>query len=403
MKRIAVIAVGLFIGCQSLTAREVTVTFWISGGAEGLLDGGRIAPGWLGLLSQLGDRPEEEIWIDVGGTRHLPELSRMESLRIPDAIVPGESLLRIEGAGFIQSAPHLGTNLGILPQFPEAERGFQSVITTRHPDGGELRILGLLSEQAPLRIPAAKLRPLRVLPVTQTLRDVFTQDPSPGGLTIVVLPERMSGSEASMLFPDAQVLVEQPGGAAQVIEVANGARLRVRPGRHGRSVIRVWARWNTVTKTFSAPKAEVVWVQPADYQKLILPDALIAALRDPVTFHPSAVAEVWWEPEVESMKEPSRRPDAVRAQRIPEDDVWMLAEVPADRWRVWRQVAGERWTTELERMPRSPRVAFPAGVAAGRGDWSCPIRQDILNGTVQMEELEHTLRDGVAVSESPVP
>ena len=399
MNFLAVIAVGLAVSSLPLAAREVTVTFWISGGAEGILDGGRTAPGWLGLISELGKRPDEEAWIDVGGTRHFPQLAEIGGQRVPEVIVPGEALLRLEGASFIQSPPYLATNLGLLPQFPLAERGFQSVIHHRHPDGGSLRILGLVSEQAPLRIPATNLRPLQVLPVQATLRDLFTTQSAKGTLTVVVLPEGFNGSEASKLFPDAQVVVEPAGGKAQVVDVAEGSRIRVRPGRHGRSIIRVWARWNTVSKTFSAPKAEVVWVNPAEYEGLTLPASLIALLRNTIVFSPSQVADVWWNPSQRPMKEPTRRPDAIRAQRLPEDDAWRVAEVPMDRWREWKQVEGARWTTDLQDVPRSPRVAFPAFIAAGRGNWECPIRQDLVNGVVLAEELDHTLRDTVAVEE----
>lgn len=377
------------------TAREVTVSLWISGGAEGLLDGGRVAPGWLGLLSKLGDRPQEEPWVEVGGSRHLETLADIGGVRMPEAVIPGESLLRVKGVQLLEASgiPWVISNAGILPQFPDAVLPVDRAWTWRHPDGGRIRVQGLMSDTAPLRVPADRLRPLQILPSTETARTSYLNQHAPGVLEVLVLPEDADGAEGSRRFPDADIVVEFPTGAAAVVEVGKGKRLRVRPGRFGRSVIRAWAKWDTVTKTFSTPKAEVVWIPECDYTRIEVPAELAEILRSLEPRVPLAEVDVIWEPGLKRVEVPTLRPDSIRAQRVPEDDAWLLVEVPAAQWAEWAKVDGAGWTWIREAKPRTPRVLLPATVAAGRGDWDCPIRQDLLKGRVRGEWLEATTRD----------
>lgn len=389
-----------FVPCS---ARQVTVTLWISGGAEGILDGGRIAPGSLGLLSTLGERSEQEPWIDVGGTRHTPLLDSISSFRGPEAVVPGESLLRVTGQQFLYESPGhwVITNAGILPQFPDTKLPTKHTWEWTHADGGQVRLLSAWSDGLPLTVPADKLRPLQVLPAVETIRTSYLQPSS--ALQVLVMPEGTSGPEWSQMFPDADVVVEPPGGRSQVIEVADGERIRIRPGMHGRSVIRVWARWDTVTKTFAPPKAEVVWVSPCEYNEISLPEELAEQIRTFPEHELPPKTEMIWDPIFRSMKTPSTRPDAVRAQLVPQDEAWFLATVPASRWAEWKHVEGSGWRAVSASQTRSPRVALPAHVVAGRGKVDCPIRKDIHHGSVQGEWLSLTTRDLISRLETTTP
>jgi hypothetical protein len=148
-------------------------------------------------------------------------------------------------------------------------------------------------------------------------------------------------------------------------------------------VIRVGVRWNTVSKTFSSPRAEVVWIAPSDYTRISVPEALMEGIRRLEDGDPFPNVDVMWSPEFERLEVSTLRPDGIRAQRVPEDDAWMLAGVSTTRWREWASVKGAQWTWLREDADSgSLRVALPAWVVAVRGDWSCPIRQDILKGTV---------------------
>lgn len=341
--------------------------------------------------------------MDVGGTRHLSSLQQIRTLRLPEILIPGESLLRVQGVEGLTHAgpPWVVTNAGLLPQFPEAEFPVVPEWTWQYADGGSLRVLSVWSDQLPLRVPADFLRPVRVLPAVETIRARYLAPTD--SLEVLVLPEAGDVQDWSRNFPDADVLIEPAGGAPQVVELSDGERIRVRPGTHGRSVIRVWARWDTVTRSFASPKAEIVWVSPCEYTGLDLPADLAESLRDLTgkTF-PEGV-NVFWEPEWRKQDQPSHRPDAVRAQRMPADERWMVAEVPASRWTVWREVEGERWSRLGTTESRSPRVALPASAVAGRGRWDCPVRQDLLNGTVRGDWLELTTRDLIPRLETTTP
>ena len=388
------IAVLLLLFIPALAhARQVTVSFWVSGGAEGILDGGRVAPGWIGLLSQLGDRPQDEPWIDVGGTRHLDALQEIQSFRLPEAIVPGETLLRIKGFSFLEKFPAkwVVTNVGLLPQFPDQQLPLNPSWEWTHPDGGSLRVLSAWSDQLPLHVPSDRLRPLMVTPAMEGIRSMYIKPHD--ALEVLVIPEGEDGSVWSKTFPDADVVILPPGGAPRVIEVAKGNRIRVRPGMHGRSVIRVWAKWDTVEKTFSSPKAELVWVRQPDYAKIDLSEELSALIRELGSGDVLKDVDVIWMPEVKRMKTETTRPDGIRAQRVPQDDSWMIVQVPSAHWSEWKKVPGARWRWLSDSKPRSPRVALPARVVAGRGVWDCPIRQGILTGDVTGTWLPTTTRD----------
>jgi hypothetical protein len=319
----------------------------------------------------------------------------MEGIRLPEAVVPDESLLRLKGFTFLETSrsPWVISNATILPQFPAVSLPVERDWTWAHPDGGTVRVQGLMSDTAPLRIPADRLRPLQILPSTETARTSYLNQHAHGVLEVLVLPEDADGAEGSRRFPDADIVVEPPTGTAAVVEVGQGRRLRVRPGRFGRSVIRAWAKWDTVTRTFSSPKAEVVWIPACDYTRIEVPADLTESIRKLEPGFPINGVDVMWEPDLETVEVPTLRPDGIRAQRVPEDDAWMRVKVPAGQWREWAAVEGARWTWIGDAGSRSPRVLLPARVAAGRGDWDCPIRQDILKGRVRGKWLEATTRD----------
>jgi len=272
-----------------------------------------------------------------------------------------------------------------LPQFPEWEPPFPASRDWRHPDGLGVRIWGVLSDRAPLRVPPDRLRPLRVDPALERVRRALLEEPADDEtLQVLVLPEDADGSEWSDRVPEVPVLVEHAGGRPAVVPVHGGRQLRVRPGMHGRAVIRVWVSWDTVDQRFGEPKGEVVWVYPPNLERLDVPGEIESRLRGLKTPEVRelreallARAEVAWMPEGSGAVPDNRIPDGRRAELVSRDHVWMRLNANASEVRAWASMAlpGGVWI-EREGAGRGDlEVLVPASVAAGAGGDAMPIRR----------------------------
>ncbi|GEM_PF-1465807 len=272
---------GWVFSAPVVMCRVVTATVWISGGSDGIVYGGEDLPGWLGLMSHIQENGPEDCWLEVGGTRDWTELTNVGKGRLPEAVVPSEFMLQRYGQElFQQEVPWTLSNLNVLPQFPKQDIPVPASREWKHPDGFSIRMMGLLSGKAPLRIPPSQLRPLRVMDPARHLQQSWVRNPpASNACHVVVLPEKTDVKELSHQLPEAMVLVEPVGGRPQVVELEKGARLRVRPGEFGRALIRVDIKWDTVRKTFLNPRAEVVWVREPNLERFELPPSLVERVR----------------------------------------------------------------------------------------------------------------------------
>ncbi len=265
-----------------LYARILPLTLWVSGGCEGILTAGGDAPGWLGVSRHITAQDPKGFWLDVGGTADAALLMEIGGLARPDAVVPSEATLRFQTAGRLAAAPlpYTALNLAMLPQFPSTDVPVPAFREVEQADELGFRFIGLLSDGAPLRVPPVCLRPLQVLPPETALRAHRIAHPTPDRrIPVVVIPEQADGAAWSRRFPGIPVLVEFPSGRPEVIEMSDGAQLRVRPGRHGRAVIRVTLRWDTVRGAFLPPQADIEWVRRPDLEALDLPAEAVQRLR----------------------------------------------------------------------------------------------------------------------------
>lgn len=411
----------VFTGCLFLLAggvvfaRVVRETLWISGGAEGLVMGGRVAPGWVGVSRHIEGRGGGGWWMDLDGTRDWDQLAEVEGLRLPDAVAPSEDLLRLRGHEVLtRPAPWTLLNARPLPQFPEYQVPAPPFREWESSHGFRVRVMALLSETTPLRVPPHALRPLWVFDPESGLRERLASDPAPPDrFTAVALPAGADGSHWSKAFPDVRVLIEPAGARPNVIPLEGGRRLRVRPGLHGRAVIRVDIRWDTVARRFRNPHATVEWVRTPDLEPLDFPEDLVQRLRplpdwqepDPDLIF-GGLADYgnrWLAPdETEPPEEPANAlPDARRVALAPTDTVWTR----------WRLTASERAAlarldlpATLDPLPggTTDAVLIPSRLAAGNGgdeDWM-PLRRFLHGIGVQPDTLPLTSRD-LLISHTP--
>jgi len=395
MKFRACVGVCALLLTLGLYAREVRVTLWISGGMEGLIAGEQANPGFMAVAQQVARTQGSTLWLDVGGTRDWGCLQAIPGLPLPDAVVPTEAAWRLRGPDGLHSTaePLTLANVIPLPQFPEAEVPFPALLDWEQPDGVRVRVIGALSESAGLRIPLPLREPWALLAAREAVRSLVLENPfSPDTLGVLVIPEGEDVREWSNTMPDFPVLVTQPSAPARVISLDDGKRLRVTPGRGGRSVIRVEVFWDTVRREFRDPVGEVVWVQPADIEALELPDCATERLRilsggETV----SAVNRLLTEADAVWARGLSRevtlrgRPDARRAELVPEADAWLSVRLDRSTWRRWREADPAAWRTGAGAGGGATRVLVPARIAAGDGDWYSVIRQDLLSGELAAE------------------
>lgn len=371
---------GLLICLLHLTlgARPVQVTIWISGRSGTLLTAGRAAPGHLGVVAHILREEPEGYWIDHQAGRYSGSLP--ETLA-PHAMIPGMALLYTRGlSDFRDSAlPWTALNAGILPQYPEEALPWSPDITLDHPDGARIHLLGLLPENTPLRVPPPLLRPLKIRSPQEEMKSRLPALRTSGAFLILALPEEGDPADWSRDFPDIPLFIEPASSQPAVIPLDEGRRLRVRPGLHGRAVIRVTLVWDTVRQRFSNPVAEVEWVRPPDLRPLRIPSAMADALRPlPHEPAPGERRQIWIDTLLQRGNAdtalipvlPDRpppyplAPESWRLHFFPEDFVWIPVDVDAEIHRSWRRedFPGHEWTG---RQTGPVRILLPAPLAAG--------------------------------------
>lgn len=368
-------------------ARPVEITLWISGGCNQILTAGREAPGLLGVYEHLRQRDPDGYWIDVGGSLDWPQLP---GLRRPDAVIPGTEFLRVAGPSPLlrEDLPWSLLNAAGLPQYPPVD--VQNLHSSRinHPDGPQLLVHGLLPANTPLLVPPARLRPLRILNPQDSVRESLPAWRAvPSGFSILILPEDDDAAGWSRAFQEIPLLVEPPSGPPAVIPLDQGQRLRVRPAAHGRAVIRVTLVWDTVSREFRPPLAEIEWVQ-APSLRVELPAPARGRLR-PLSRPPEVAAVLRQFPEVvlqrtgatlalvpelasANIPHPSL-PESWKATLVPVNDGWTVLTLPHETARnlARQEVPGHQWAGEV----RSPTLlAVPNRVLAGEGGKFLHIR-----------------------------
>lgn len=394
-----------------LNAREIDIRLWISGGMQGLIIGNRECPGWLSVSRQLALEDPEACWIQLGAP---PLTDQIEGLKIPDAVIPIEADFRLKGLSTLEALPGPLSLLNVtnLPQFPDYRPAFASLQIWRQADGIEVHVFGLLSDQAPLRIPPDRLRPLQVTPALAAIRQYLTEHPLPeNAFPVLVLPEDADPSEWSAWVPEFPLLIQPAGAQAKSIEVRNGSQLRVQPARFGRALVRVQVYWDTVERRFRAPTAEVVWVKPPDLHGLDLPEEILKRLR-PLENRPSPD---WREnlmqygdaallPEEQARQIDSMLPDAQRVSVFPEDHAWLGVPVNKDIWNRWKAAWPGPYMEDLPEGHRGEiKVLLPGHIAAGNGDGHSVIRKDLETLNLQTEWLPFTSRDLILPIEGKLP
>lgn len=390
----------LLLAClcfTALQARPVRVTLWISGGLDGVLTAGRAAPGLLGVAQGFSESGAD-FWLDVGGSTDFTDL---EAPWLPDVFVPNAAFLRQRGVAGLSEAsvPWSLLNVDLLPQYPEYPVPSVGVQGLRHPDGPEISVWGMLTPNAGLRVPPARLRPWRVTDAAASLRDHLPEVRAASGVHVLVLPEDVPIAEWSRQFPDFPVLVEPAGATASVIPLDDGKRIRVRPAVHGRAVVRVTVVWDSVSKSYGNPVGEVVWVRTPDLSGVALPEVLAArlrplhpvpdadALRGEDAFRKALANALLAEGDADVVLLPrwqrrdlllADRPEGWRVAWVPENDGWLRVEVSSELARTWMGDAGAAgdWFGELRRSS-DPRVLLPAHTAAGGGGDTRHVRAGV--------------------------
>ncbi len=397
-------------------ARPVRVTLWISGGASGVLTAGREAPGMLGLLRHWREVEDGGFWLEVGGS---PDYAKLAANGRPDVLVPNAESLRIGGFAMIAQAemPWTFLNAGILPQYPEEKLPGGRSMRLVHSDGPKIHVHGLLDESLPLRVPPQQLRPLQIHDPREALRARLPEIRAEAGVfQALVLPEDAQGGDWSREFPDFPLLIEHPGPMAEVYSLEDGTRLRVRPGRHGRTVVRVDLTWDTVTQRFGPPVAEVVWVRAMGTDGLEVPEAFRSRLR---AMHPAPDPGAWAsDREFEAAFSRAalragagdlalvprlRRkeiaypelPEVWRTAWVEEDDVWVRVRVPAQIARGWRdtEIEGASWWGRIPGGDGEASVLLPGRLAAGDRGETWHLREVLDHPEHDVEILDWTLRD----------
>lgn len=409
-----VFSLFLFTALEPLVARPVQVTLWISGGSHGILAAGRQAPGTLGVAARVGESPTPSFWIDVGGSG---DFAGLPGHFLPDAAVPGGEALRAGGFSLLQgkSIPWTAINVDILPQYPDAEVPVPSTLLLESPEGAHVRVVGLLADDTPLRVPPQLLRPLRILSPEETLREHLPAlRDAPGELLVLVLPEGGDPREWSRMFPDIPLMVEPAAAPAAIVPLDEGRRLRVRPAPHGRAVVRVDLVWDTVARRFAAPDAEIVWVRPASVDLRALPDSFVRRLR-PISAPPDT--ESWPESKVEdhlsralleasssdAVLLPARRrspveiptlPESWRASWVPVDDSWLRVGVDGETARMLfnHPVDGAKWIGRVSGSG-TRNLLLPTEWAAGAGGAARDLRRVLDDPEARVDLMPFSTRD----------
>ncbi|MCC5848790.1 MAG: hypothetical protein JJU29_11930 [Verrucomicrobia bacterium] len=417
----AIFLIWMAWACAWVQARPVRVTLWISGGTSGILTAGREAPGILGLLRHQRETDDRGFWLDVGGS---PTYAALANNGHPDVLVPNAESLRLGGLPLLvePEMPWTFLNTGILPQYPGETVPGERAITLNHSDGPRIQVHALLDAELPLQVPPQQLRPLHIQDPREALRARLPEIRGESGVfQVLVLPEHARGGDWSREFPDFPLVIEHAGPIAEVYSLDDGARLRVRPGRFGRTLVRVDLTWDTVTQSFGPPVGEVVWVSAAGADGLEVPDELRARLRplhqapDPENwrsdrdFESAFSQAVLARADAELVLIPRLRrneivypemPEFWRVAWVEEDDVWVKVRVPAPIARSWRDVelAGASWWGRIPGGEGDVTVVMPGRVAAGSGGETWHLREVLDDPEIETEILEMTLRDLLPLS-----
>ena len=411
MKTIGILLLGILFGLSAL-GREIDVRLWISGGMQGLVMGNRECPGWLSVARQLEQDDPDACWIQLGAPPADLDSLTVDGLKFPDVVVPVEADFRLKGLDALAEPgiPLTLLNVDRLPQFPDYVPPFLSTYIWRQPDGAQIQVYALISGQAPLRIPADRLRPLQIRSPLEEMREELMEHPLPEEVFgVVVLPEDASASDWSKLLPEFPVHILPAGTHSKVIEVRKGKQLRVQPAKFGRSLIRIQLYWDTVRRRFRDPKAEIVWVNAPDLQGVELSGKLMRHVR-PLTELPSdsleeallSHADAALIPEFKDLKIESRLPDAVRVAAVPDDHAWVRVTVPRSLWNTWKERPGFN-AVEHEDRRGDTEVLLTGATVAGSGEWSDLIRQDLLTHEVDREWMTFTSRDLILSYEEATP
>lgn len=358
-------------------SRPVHLTLWVSSGSHHLLTAGREAPGILGVWQHRLRAQDPGIWLEIQSSG---ELAALQLPQPPDILVPGLELLNAtRGPDLPDTAPWTLLNLGILPQYPPDTPLPPPERLWQHPDGPTLRFVGLLPAQTPKEVPPALLRPWHIHdPHARLLAQLPRWRREPERLTVVVLPEGETAADWSRAFPEIPLWIEPAQGAPAVIPLEDG-RLRVRPAAHGRAVIRVSLVWDTVTRRFSPPQAEIEWVQVPDFSAHPLPRDLSARVRllrsapDPAALLSQLQARLREASAADALLLPEVRPqppalpyvpDAWRVQFFPRDDGMQLVHLSPEAARELSRLSlpGYHWVGN-----RTGAASFllPNRIAAG--------------------------------------
>lgn len=367
----------LFLCALTASARSVQLTLWVSGDTGGILPAGREAPGHPGVIAHIQRQAPDGYWIDVGGGM-LPDAPA--SLRNPDVHIPGLELLQTRGQSVFENSPLPWTllNIGVLPQYPEAEVPIPPLRQLRHPDGPEITVLGLLPADTPRRVPPPLLRPLRILPPEVSLQNILAELRASAALPVLALPEGADPSTWSRTFPDIPLFIEPASANPAVIPLDNGRRYRIRPGTHGRAVIRVSLTWDTVQREYTNLFAEVEWVRPPDQNPPDLPPDLTRRLRllpeapTPADLRAAFIqrllergqADMALIPKLSTRPPPyPQSPESWRVHLFPRDVTWMLVHTDAETLRNWirHDLPGHEW---IGPRTAATRILLPAPLAA---------------------------------------
>lgn len=368
----------LLMSGEAAIARPIQMTLWISGGTGDLLTAGREAPGHLGVAAHLQRHDPEGYWIDVGGG----SLSATQVLpRMPEAIVPDLERLQSGGQAVFSESPLPWTllNAGILPQYPEAALPFPRLRSIQHPDGPMITVLGLLPADTPRRVPPSLLRPLRILCPDESLMAILAELRTRPALPVLALPEGADAAEWSRRHPDIPLMIEAASPNPAVTALDNGRRFRVRPGIHGRAVIRVSLTWDTLQQTFTHLHAEVEWVNPPQSLPGDLPPELSRRLRTlpevpdintlrkdyPESLLREAQADLVLMPRLTQRLPPHpQSPESWRVHIFPRDFAWIQVHAEPETLRHWlqRDLPGYEW---IGARRGATRILLPASAAAG--------------------------------------
>ncbi|GEM_PF-4820266 len=380
-----------------LQARPIQVHLWISGGLEDLLYASEKAPGWLAVMAHL--EKEEGFWLDHGG--HPPPAGIPSSLPRPDAAAPHLDVIQASGLKTLQadSYPLTLLNLKALPQFPGTSSALPSEIRLSHPDGPEICIQALLHPQAGRQLLPQALQPWQV---TDPLPMLAKHAPGSGKeFPVLMLAEGASAREASRNFPGFPLMIEAPGATPAIQELDQGKRLRVRPARHGRALIHVELTWDSVTRSYATPEAEIVWLRTPALEELEVPKELFPQLRPCPPPTQQLSQRLQGQSDLILLPKKNRPlprnpglPHALRLHLAPENRVWVKLECPVTPLRSLRNLPSEEWQW-LGEMPGAGlcSVILPADLLAGAAHGGFSAREILSHPDSRIEVLELRSRD----------